>query len=84
VSARRDVARQRLLAWADEEDVPLTVGQVGEIVRLLSAVLGVGVLGSKPTDVGRLTWKPGATHDDARRIAAQLEASFSRPTGGAS
>lgn len=77
MSARRDVARQRLLAWADEEDVPLTVGQVNEVVRLLAVVLGAGVLGSSG-DGGRLTWKSGATPDDARRIAARLEGSFTR------
>lgn len=70
-TAQGAVARERLLRWADERDVPLTVRQVDELVRLLSR----SIRGQR-VESGRLTSKPRATADDARLIAARLEASF--------
>ena len=76
MSARGTAARRVLLAWAEQHDLPVTVGQVdGLLPDLVAAV---------KADNPRLaaaarTPKPGATPDDALRIAARLEASMRRP-----
>jgi hypothetical protein len=68
MSARDAAIRRKILAWADHFDVPVTVRQVERLVlamRLLGPDLPYTPL-----------VKPGATPDDARRIAARLEATW--------
>jgi hypothetical protein len=75
VSPQEEVVLGSLIAWADRHDMPATIRQLKELVpRLVVATRMAG-----PRQVPTTSPKPGATPDDARRIAARLEASYTRP-----
>lgn len=75
MTPRGGAARQALLDWAAGLDLPVTSGQVDELLPVLVAA----VKADNPRLAAAVRVpKAGATPDDARRIAARLEASMGR------
>lgn len=73
-SSRRLVIRQVLLEWLEVQAPDVTVDQVDALVRQVSSALAGGSVRAETRSSWRL--KPGATADDARRLAARMEASW--------
>lgn len=73
VYSRQAAIRRVLLEWLEEWAPDVPVSQVDELAREVSRAVPGSVVGPL-----RSSWrlKGGATADDARRLAAQLEASW--------
>jgi len=70
---REQVIYQALVSWAERLDLPVTVGQLAAFAVEVDRELRWLEPRLYPA---RPPLKAGATADDARRIAARLEASF--------
>lgn len=73
MTAREEVICQVLARWADELDLPVTVRQLAGLAVEVDRELRWQEPHLRPRVAGS---KPRSTPDDARLIAARLEASF--------
>jgi hypothetical protein len=73
-SSRRLTIRQVLLEWLEVQAPDVPVGEVDALVRQVSSALAGGSVRAETRSSWRL--KSGATPDDARRLAARMEATW--------
>lgn len=78
LSGRQQAVRDLILDWAEQFAPEAPTRAIDDLAKqaseLLPTVAALRVRGGM--------WKPGATPDDARRLAARLELESTRPVGG--